>query len=292
MEVLSEILRSLHVSGSVYFSDVIDAPWSKRFADDERASFHLIRSGQCWLVTEDCIERVGPGDLVFAGPGQVHTLTSEHPRRARESFDDSTLLLSGYCEFDHLFRHPLLAALPKLAVVGAEDLLEHGWLRSTLEQLSREYTSQTPGSEVVVDKLTEVLIVELIRVNFGRAEQSGFMRAIYDKRLSAALGLMHESPAKSWTINELARNVGLSRAAFARRFKERIGQTMFEYLTRLRMQKAQDLLRGTRFPMYRVANEVGYESDLAFAKAFKRLNGETPTQFRKRRTILMSEIRC
>jgi AraC-like DNA-binding protein len=160
-------------------------------------------------------------------------------------------------------------------------LLQHSWLKTTLDQLSSEYMSQQPGSNVVVDKLSEILLVELIRINFGRSEQKGFIGALFDKPISKALELMHTDPQKMWTLDKLATEVAMSRAAFAKRFKERVGQTMFEYLTALRMQHAQELLRESELRLYEIANQVGYESDLAFAKAFKRFLGITPTMYRK-----------
>ena len=162
-----------------------------------------------------------------------------------------------------------------------EELLHHRWLKSTLDQLSTEYLSRQPGSEVVVDKLTEILIVELIRINFGRSEQSGFTGALLDTQISQGLELLHAAPEQSWTLDTLASKIAMSRAAFAKRFKERVGQTMFEYLTALRMQRAQTLLRESDLSLYAVANRVGYQSDLAFTKAFKRLLGVTPTVYRK-----------
>jgi len=130
-----------------------------------------------------------------------------------------------------------------MITVTAEELLQHSWLRTTLDQLSVEYMSQQPGSNVVVDKLTEILLVELIRINFGRSEQTGFIGALFDRQISRALELIHASPQNTWTLEKLATSVAMSRAAFAKRFKERVGQTMFEYLTALRMQHAQVLLR-------------------------------------------------
>lgn len=192
-----------------------------------------------------------------------------------------TLLLSGYCRFEAALEHPLLKALPTLSIVREEELLRHAWLKSTLDQLSAEYLSQRPGSAVVVNRLTEVVIVELIRMNFGRAGNEGFVGALFDAPVSRALSLLHAEPQRPWTLDSLAGAVALSRAAFAKRFKERVGQTMFEYLTTLRMQRAQALLRETARPLQDVAARVGYDSDLAFAKAFKRLVGTTPTRYRK-----------
>jgi AraC-like DNA-binding protein len=281
MEVLSDILKSMRVEGSVYFCDHLNAPWAMEFADQNHASFHLVRRGECWLTSRDLVERLGPGDLVFVAANRDHALSSAAPGASESSVQSETLLLCGYCSYDAPPGHPLLKALPSLTIVREKELMEHPWLKSTLDQLSTEYMSQQPGSEVVVDKLTEVVLVELIRIDFGRPQQNGFVSALFDNRISNALSRLHEAPEKQWTLLDLAKEIGMSRAALAKRFRERVGQTMFEYLTALRMQRAQTLLRETKLPMYEVANRVGYDSDLAFAKAFKRALGTTPTRFRK-----------
>jgi AraC-like DNA-binding protein len=281
MEVLSDILSSMRVAGSVYFCDRLEAPWSMDFVGRDDASFHLVRRGECWLTTDDATECLGPGDLVFACARLDHRLSSAPPNATDARHRAETLLLCGYCRFDAPLDHPLLSAIPTLTIVREEELLRHAWLKSTLDQLSSECLAQHPGSEVVVNKLTEVVIVELFRINFGRADNAGFVGALFDKPVSRALGLLHAEPQRAWTLDRLAAEVALSRAAFAKRFKERVGQTMFEYLTTLRMQRAQALLRETALPLYDVATRVGYDSDLAFAKAFKRLVGTTPTRYRK-----------
>ena len=281
MEVLSDILRSMRVTGSVYFCDSLDSPWTMEFADTDRASFHLVRRGECWIKSGDTHERLGPGDFVFVEPGRDHVLANEGSDTGANNQPMATLLLCGYGTFEAPQRHPLLKTLPSLTIIRDEELLQHGWLKSTLDQLSTEYMTRQPGSEVVVDKLTEVLIVELIRINFGRDEQRGFTRALLDAQISRALELMHTTPETPWTLEMLASRAAMSRAAFAKRFKERVGQTMFAYLTALRMQRAQNLLRESNLPLYELANRVGYQSDLAFSKAFKKSIGVTPTSYRR-----------
>ena len=283
LEVLSDILRSMRVTGSVYFCQAVEPPWSMDFSESKKACFHYIRKGDCWLTSGDNVARLGPGDLLYVEAGLDHTLASDEPGKNGQSAQSSTLLLCGYCEFEAPITHPLLESLPTMIIVTAEELLQHSWLKTTLDQLSAEYMSQQPGSNVVVDKLTEILLVELIRINFGRSEKTGFIGALFDRQISKALELMHADPQIIWTLDKLAASVAMSRAAFAKRFKERIGQTMFEYLTALRMQHAQALLRDSELRLYEVANQVGYESDLAFAKAFKRLFGMTPTMYRKQK---------
>lgn len=281
MEVLSDILRTMRVTGSVYFCERLESPWKIEFAEDGQASFHLIRRGSGWLTSDDIEVRLGPGDFVFAGPGRRHSLSSDAPGEFSSSASANTLLLCGYCKFHSPAGHPLLQSLPSLTVVRDEELLEHVWLKNTLDQLSREYMSGQPGSDVIIDKLTEILIVELIRINFGRSGDSGFISALFDPQIKRALELLHAQPEFHWTLEILADQVAISRAALARRFKQRVGQTMFQYLTGLRMQRANVLLQETALPLSGLANRVGYESELAFAKAFKRFTGTTPAKYRK-----------
>lgn len=281
MEVLSDILRSMRVQGSVYFCDHLRAPWSMDFEDTTSASFHLVRRGECWVMSGDRTEYLGPGDLVFIEPGRDHVLASQPPGKEPPTGEAGTLLLCGYCEFMRETGTPLLDVFPSLTIVREEELLKHPWLRSTLDQLSTEYMYQQPGAELVVNKLTEVVLVELIRINFGREDKSQFILALSDKQIAGALQYLHNSPHSAWTIEKMAQEVGMSRSAFAKRFKELVGQPMFEYLTLLRVQRAKELLQETKLPLYEVASRVGYESDLAFTKTFKKHTGTTPTRYRK-----------
>ena len=282
MEVLSDILRSMRVEGSVYFCDHLQAPWSMDYVDTKSASFHLVRRGECWVMSGERTECLGPGDLVFIEPGRDHVLASHAPNQNPPPVETRTLLLCGYCNFAEETGTPLLDIFPSLTIVREEEILRHPWLKSTLDQLSSEYMSQQPGAELVVNKLTEVVLVELIRINFGRDDKSRFIRALSDKKISSALQHLHNNPHIAWTLEKIARNVGMSRAAFAKRFKELVGQPMFEYLTVLRVQRAKELLHETKLPLYEVASRVGYESDLAFTKTFKKHTGTTPTRFRRK----------
>lgn len=281
MEVLSDILRSMRVKGSVYFCDHLTAPWSMDFTDTTSASFHLVRRGECWVMSGDQTQCLGPGDLVFVEPGRDHVLASQPPGQDPRSGETRTLLLCGYCEFAMETGTPLLDVFPSLIIVREDELIRHPWLKSTLDQLSAEYMSQQPGAELVVNKLTEIVLVELIRINFGRGQQNQFILALSDKRIAKALQHIHNDPHIAWTLEKMAEKVGMSRAAFAKRFKDLVGQPMFEYLTRLRMQRARELLVETTLPLYEVARRVGYESDLAFTKTFKKREGTTPIRYRK-----------
>lgn len=284
MEILSDILRSLRVGGSVYFCDQIDTPWHKEFINTTSAGFHLIRKGRCWARIGDTIEQLESGDLIFLGPGIDHTLTSEPPETQNtnaSSATDNTLLLCGHCEFEQNTLTPLKHIFPTTTIVRKAEFDKHPWLKSTFAQLSSEYMAQKPGTEIIVNKLTEVVLVELVRINFGRQEGTPFLLALQDRRLSKALQLMHASPAQHWTIESLASQVGMSRAAFAKHFKDLVGETMFTYLSQLRIQKSKELLTRSKLAVEDIALEVGYESERAFTKTFGKYVGQTPKQYRK-----------
>ncbi|MDJ0793816.1 MAG: AraC family transcriptional regulator [Woeseiaceae bacterium] len=277
---MSDILRAMRVQGSVYFCDMLDPPWTQTFEASPSAGFHMIRRGECWATVHGETEYLGPGDLIFLGPQTEHVLSSEPPGRDSQGRGVRTLLLCGYCDFLADIPTPLLSVMPDLTIVRSEELDRHPFLKGTFDQLSAEYMASGPGSELIVNKLTEIVLIELIRINFCREAGSPFLLALNDKSVSRALQFLHEHPERSWTIQDLAQEVGLSRAAFAKRFKALVGETVFQYLTSLRMQRARQLLRDTSLPVYEIGQRVGYESDLAFTKAFKKQSGQTPRQFR------------
>lgn len=280
MEVLSDILRTLRIEGSVYFCDLLEAPWTKEFSDDESASFHLIRRGNCYAEIDGQTEQLGPGDLIFLGPGIKHRLFKKRDSDSALQSVDSTLLLCGYCKFNTDRKTPLLDVFPNTVIIRQEEIAQHPWLKSTFEQLSSEFMSQSPGSELIVNRLTEIVLIELVRINFGNDSSNSFLQALHDKSISMALRLIHGDIKQNWTLEILSERVALSRAAFAKRFKQLVGQPMFQYLTGLRMQKASELLHDTKLPVVEIAEQVGYESDLAFVRVFKKFYDVTPTKFR------------
>ncbi len=287
-DVLSDVLRSLRATGTVYFCDQLEAPWKKEYSGDSVASFHQLRRGGCWLLSDGVEAYLGPGDLVFIEPGRPHTLVSERPGSDGGNPNPAALLLCGYCQFDDSLALPLAALFPDISVIRDEQLQTHPWLRTLLDTLSAEYLSSRPGTRLVVNKLTEVFLVELIRTNFGKGEETPLLRALADKPVARALQLLHQSPEKGWSLDSLASDVGMSRAGFAKRFKALVEHSMFDYLTQLRLQRACELLEETDLSLYQIANKVGYESDLAFTRTFKKRLGLTPTAYRKEKLLQSS----
>lgn len=281
-DILSDVLRSLRASGTVYFCNQLEPPWIKEYSGERWASFHHVRRGSAWLVSDEHRELLGTGDFVFLASGIAHSLSSEAPPNTVNSSQEApTLLLCGKCRFDESAHSPMTSLFPRFAIVRAETLQAHPSLTAILTHLSAEYMGMRPGAHIVIDKLTEVLMVELVRMDFGSNEQAPLLRALADSQIAAALGQLHADPSGTFTLEALAKDVGLSRAGFAKRFKSLVGFSMFDYLTRLRVQRAKELLSDENVSLYAVANAVGYESDLAFTRTFRKYEGVTPTAWRK-----------
>ena len=217
---------------------------------------------------------LAPGDFVFLAPGVDHTIRSE------SNDDPNTVLLCGYCRFDTTDDDVLMRALPRFVLLTQDELEGWPWLTRTLEHLSSEYMSGEPGSELTVNKLTEVLLVPLLRADFGRKDHVGIIAALNDKRLAHALDRIHSAPGADWTLDKAAEVASMSRSGFARKFKDTLEMGFFEYLTRLRMRDAREMLTTTSLPVADVGERVGYQSELSFVKAFKKLHEMTPRAFR------------
>ncbi len=274
MEVLSDILRGLRTTGSVYFCDFLQPPWELVYDEDPRAMFHLVRRGRCTVEVNGERSHLAPGDFVFFAPGMSHRMISD------SNDDPDTLLLCGYCDFEADGNDILLKALPDFVLMTQDELEGSPWLMRTLEHLGAEYMSSAPGSDLTVNKLTEVLLVQLLRIDFGRSKESGLIAALRDKRIASALDRIHENPGGDWTMESAAEIAHMSRSGFARRFKELLDTNFFEYLTKLRMRNARELLKTTSLRVADIGESVGYQSELSFVKAFKKLHDMTPRAYR------------
>jgi AraC-like DNA-binding protein len=185
--------------------------------------------------------------------------------------------------FDKPSLKPVTQLLPRLILVKAEQARTLA-LHSTLQLLAAEMAEQAPGSEVVADRLAEVLFIQTLRAHIASASETcrqPWLRAIFDPQIGTALKAIHENVNGPWTVESLAETAGMSRSAFALRFKELLGQTPLDYVTDWRMQKALRLLKEEDKKLVEVAQSVGYESDAAFSKAFKRIVGLTPGEYRQ-----------
>ncbi len=300
MDVLGDVLRFLRLRGSVYFSACFCSPWGMEMARDSRAAFHLIVRGNAWLKLESRPEpfQLKAGDIVLFPTGAPHLITDQPGRecipgtRVVEAYqsgealfegsDESSDVVCGYVEFDRSQSHPFLDNLPEFIHITADMRSRFAWLDSVLKQIAFESENLQPGKDVLIDRFTEILFIQIIRSYAeNEAVQENYLSALMDTPLSKALSLIHLEPEKSWTIDMIANAVGLSRSVFYKRFNDYVGMPPMQYLFEWRMMKAKDKIESTQKSLQRVAEEVGYQSDSAFQKAFKRFFSRTPASLRK-----------
>src|SRR4029450_10797011 len=303
MDILTDVLNTLELKGWLSSRRELTPPWRYDFAASKDSMFHVLGFGGAYLHVEGEARpiRVGDGDVVLFPAGHPHSLYDDptspltrlvhldyHPQRGHhvvygEGEGPKPLLLCGAFHFEYPNDFPLLHRLPKLIhISGAPGGLDQGFA-DLVRFIARESASQLPGAQVMLRRLTELLFIQVIRLWIDQqAEASvGWVGALRDQPLSAALGRIHQPPEYRWTVQELAEAVALSRSAFSARFTELVGEPPMTYLTRWRMLKATRLLKN-EVRVETIAELLGYTSDVAFRKAFKREIGMPPARYRKR----------
>lgn len=303
-DALSDILQSVRLKGGVYFRCEFSAPWGMDIKPTPVAEFHVVVRGNCWLRMPEQKDSIPlhSGDLVVFPHGHAHCLTDSPDSEALpaeqilegqnlEHFgpvvyggDGSRVeILCGYFQFDRESRHPLVAALPPLIHLRGTDGHEFAWLQTTLKFMIQETKVANPGVEAVVSRLAEVLFIQVVRAYIRQSATSPKMlAALADRQIASALAQLHRAPERQWTVALLADRAGMSRSAFAARFNDLVGLTPMRYLSFWRMQKARELLAESRLSTAAIAERVGYQSEAAFSKAFKKTSGIGPGAFRRR----------
>ncbi|MFP3942889.1 MAG: cupin domain-containing protein [Alphaproteobacteria bacterium] len=320
MDVLSDVLQAVRLKGAVYFDVRARAPWvaetpavsricAEVMPEFERVvAFHIMLDGWCWAQLADESEppvRMEAGDAVIFAAGESHFMTTERGMRAEPDMSlyyrpkDRPLpfilnelggsgaparFVCGYLGCDARPFNPMLDALPRLMHVRAASAggqLTHDLLRVALQ----ETEAPRPGGETILSKLSELMFLQAVRQHIEAlpAEAKGWLSGLRDRHVGTALRLMHARPAEPWTLDALAREAGLSRSSFAERFTELMGEPVMHYLGKWRLQVAAQLLEQKGMSIAQAAAEVGYESEAAFNRAFKKRVGMPPGAWRRAR---------
>jgi AraC-like DNA-binding protein len=304
-DVLTDVLETVRVGAACYGRVEAAAPWGIGVpADEEDAKFHVVLAGECWLDVDGQLEPIHlrGGDLVALPHGHAHTLR-DAPGSAIRPLAELTVLGGGKCQpsistggsgasatlvtgsfhFEDRRNNPLLAVLPPVIVLPGELSRNVLWLEPTLKFIACEAASGRPGAQTVVSRLADVLFIQIVRGYLASlpAGASGWLGALGDAQIGSALGFIHQSPELDWTVQSLAAKVAMSRSAFASRFARLVGEPPLAYVTRWRMQKAAGLLRQSSATLADIAERVGYDSEAAFSKAFKRAVGTAPGAYRR-----------
>ncbi|MFF5307409.1 AraC family transcriptional regulator [Streptomyces sp. NPDC013161] len=299
MDILHDRLARARASGAVFARTVAEPSWGLRLAGSIQLAVHTVVRGRGWLWLDDpggAVELV-PGEVTLVRGGPDHHIGHEpgaeclepeefRNRHARDGSSEdprATVFLCGAYRFSGDIGAGLLEALPQVLTLSAAV---GDPLRDVIGLLSHELATPAPGEPggpTVLDRLLDVLLVLAIRNDFRRSPNAPrWYRACADPRLNAALQAVHENAGHPWTVPELAAISGLSRAAFARTFRDALGQTPMQYLTDWRMALARDHLRTGDLTLTAIAHAVGYTSPYAFAAAFTRNHGEPPGSWRQR----------
>ncbi|MCM3885544.1 AraC family transcriptional regulator [Frankia sp. R82] len=298
MDVLTDVLAVLESGPTLCVRTRAHAPWGLRFGGNQGFGFHVVLRGTCWLtVAGEQPLALRAGDVVLLTGGGEHALADDpatpavtfrmdpdrqarrigHQHLAGSPAGAQTVLLSGAYRIDPRRPHPMLAALPDLVYLS--NRRRHG-LHTAVDLLGAEVEEQAPGAEAIITTLVDALLVYILRA-WGDEHPTGWSRALTDPAIGPSLRRIHQDPARSWTVEQLGAEAGLTRATFARRFTALVGEPPLTYLTRWRLTTAARLLRQRDLPLSAVAHHVGYTSEFAFAKAFKREYGLAPGAYRR-----------
>lgn len=315
MDALSDVLRVAQLSGGVFLHAEFTAPWclAARMAPELCAPllgpaahlvpYHYVAEGELHVALEHeeaFVLRAGemilfPGnDLHYMGSDVTLRATSvrdilgglqgDAPHRIRHGGGGATTrMICGYLGCTSGRNNPVFASLPRTMKIKVEQGSPAAWFRSMFEYAAGEIYVAQPGSAAVLAKVSELLFVEAIR-RYAKelpAGETGWLAGLHDKFIARALALMHGRIERNWSVEELAKDVGLSRSALADRFVRVIGVPPVQYLTQWRMQVAAQSLKGTSLSLARIAERVGYESEAAFSRAFKKAFGTAPATWRR-----------
>jgi AraC-like DNA-binding protein len=315
-DTLSEVLRAVRLTGAVFFSVEASAPWVAESPSAREVGpfimpgvehvieYHVVTAGSCWGgLVEEAPVRLGAGDVIVFPQGDAHVMSSAPGMRGipeHDSFQkvaasrlpiaikvdgggpERASLVCGFLGCDARPFNPLLAALPRTIVVPrrapGESVAEH-----LIKLALAESMAPRAGGECVLARLSELLFIELVRAYLSSLppENVGWLAGLRDEQVGRALGKLHARPAHGWSLDELAREVGVSRSVLAERFAQYVGVPPMQYLAQWRMQLAATLLSTTSLGLSQIAEQVGYGSEAALSRAYKRWVGVAPADFRR-----------
>lgn len=317
MDVVSDVLRVVRLSGVVVFHTELTAPWGLavppaaalakllRLETRRLIAFHAVAMGSCVSLL-DGVEHLAEGDVVMYPQGDSHVLASdetvvptpvggllpaidrERPQVVRHGGGGSlTRLVCGFVHCDEAVFDPLSAGLPKVLCGRSRGDDGPTSLHGLLQLALAEAATPRPGTTTLLTRLTELMFVEVLRtfIEALPSEHTGWFAGLRDPVVGRALQQLHADPRRDWTVEELGRAVGLSRSALVDRFNALIGQPPMTYLTHWRIQLATQLLRDSRASVASIAEEVGYASEAAFNRAFRRVVGQPPAAWRRQAVL-------
>ena len=324
MDVLSEVLKAVRLDGALFYNGEFSAPWCFRSPASRAVApylsgnssqviiFHLLTEGRGYAHVEGESQKVplNAGDIVIFPHGDPHFVGNGSPVKPVDNEQELQRILSqglklsrfggggevtkficGYMACEPQLSRVFLGGLPPVLKINIRNDDSGQWLENSIRYSVGNADASRPGGEAVIAKLSEVLFVEALRryIALLPPEQTGWLAGVRDPEVGKALALLHRQPAHPWTIATLANETGISRSVLAERFRRYLSETPIAYLTRWRLQLGAQLLKSTSSSVAQIAGEVGYESEPAFNRAFKRKFGLPPARFRNQAKLARSK---
>lgn len=304
---LGETLYSLRLNGLVYANSELTAPWGIEMPPmSGKMMFHIVTQGGCWLRFHDRESiYLHPGELALIPKGEGHYIAHDEHQACEPFFDipvtklserfefmryggelgedgkaihEETRLTCGVLGFDQLAAQKLVSQLPQVIHISNDSGKLPGQLQALIQLMEQEAVTLAPGGETVMAHLADIIVIQAIRswINDSPAASKGWLGALKDPKLGKALAAIHAHPESNWTVDRLATQAGMSRSGFSARFSDVIGTSVKHYLTEWRMNLARMKIMQSHTTLAELAEELGYQSEAAFSRAYKRVFGVPP----------------
>ncbi len=308
VDPLAEALQFLRMDGMFYCPSELTSPWGIEMPHlPDSIWFHVVTSGSLTLADRTGAEHTcRQGDVVVLPHGAGHRAFDHPDAPTPVVFDlpheyisrqyailrhggggEATNVICGVVQFGHPVARALVELLPEIIRIDPSTQTEWQWLPSILSMMAAETRRIRPGGEAVVTRLCDILVIQAIRswIENDPAAMTGWLGALRDPAIGKAIAMIHREPERDWSVASLAAEVAMSRSAFSARFSELVGQSAMQYVTGWRMNLAVDMLREDRMTIAAVAVKLGYQSEAAFSRAFKRVTGQSPSAARQAETV-------
>jgi AraC-like DNA-binding protein len=325
VDALSDVLRTVRLTGALFFNVQTNAPWVAEQPPRDMVlprilpgaehliAYHVVTEGSCYasMIDGSEVTEVHAGEVVVFTQGDAHVMSSSPGMRADPFSRDAMAMVTasqlpffvnyghegpaanlvcGFIACDARPFNPLLQNLPRVIKAGDRHGSNTGWLGQFIRLATMESAEKRAGGESVLAKLSELMFIEVVRryIEALPPGQTGWLAGLQDPFVGKALSLLHRAPARNWTIEELAREGGVSRSVLAERFHELVGIPPMQYLAQWRMQIASGLLASGGANVASIASQIGYSSEAAFSRAFKKVVGMPPSAWRRRGEAAMA----
>ncbi len=304
MDVLSDILQTVKLRGTVYFHAHFHSPWGMKIPAGEFANYHIVTNGECFVEMDDKNHiLLQKGDMVLFPKGDPHAIVDSlktNAVTASELLDNSrknnlnevviggdgshsSSLICGHFEYDSEYPHPLFETLPSFIHISAANNPNATWFTIASELAAQMSSGNSAGKEAVINRLSESLYIQTLAEYIQTIDdQTTFLAALQNRNIALALSAIHNDISHEWHITELAKIASMSKSVFSAKFLSTVGEPPIIYLAHWRMLKAREMLTETTMPINLISEKVGYQSEFSFSKAFKKMTGLAPGAIRKR----------